>query len=857
MKKLITAAVASAFAFLAMGVVNGDQIQLPSGTSVEDYTGALKTAYDDDGETTSNRKWLLVGDDNAELLVTNYESSVELPARPEQFDGQTNNNFLKIDTNGRLYRSIGVNSQTVDSFPTTNICDGIYLDTLVQFTAADDEFKADAITAGDKIAIEYVEREEERDGNNEITVTALTNFVVRAGYVVGSSIVATNYYLTFPGQAANAVQFDKTAWHRLTVRAISNVTKDENANAPVGFIVYIDGTNLVYDASVAAGDAAYVDSLNSVVQTYLYNSETHALLPSLLRYGETDYDKLSAVAFNGNGCVDDISFTATKPGILPAEGMTVTIAWDANVASYTVAAGETKIVDGEVVSGEGSTNLLLSAGITAITVTATYADGYEAGAWSASAGTLNNGVWTFENGATLTINSMFPTFDVGGVHYGSFAAALIAAVEAGTAQNPAIIKLLADTSETIAFSEGNIVLDLNGKTLYPGATARYVVANQGASLKIIDTATGGIVKKGSSGSVLIRGDAAFTTIDAGKYEGTIAITGLDEAEPEQVLVVNGGKFYDEDYEEAYEDDPSEAKFYLIPYVDAATHTITGPDENFYFTVSSNVEPPAPEIPTYELTIPSVTGASAEVTSNDVVVADLTAIPSNTEVVVTWTLASGYKLTAGSLTENITMDSKKTAAAPTVAEIDYATLTIETVANCTIVVSNATEEVATNTKFDKDEAVELTVYRTPAEGYELDGCAATETITMDADRTVTAAVKQSGGKTYPSYISGDTEKGKYDSWAEYAGISAEDFPDASGANEDAYLLNCKPSEVAAAKAAFKFTSISYDTTESKWVTTTTTSYNERAYNGTVVVTRYSDVGCKSASETGTFFKATLQ
>ena len=854
MKKLITAAVASAFAFLAMGAANA--VELPSGTSLENLTAgeALDPTKNDSGTGSDSTYWFLAGDDNAELLVSNYVAASYQP-RPEQFTGD-NNNYLKIDTNGRLYRSVGVNSQTLDSFPTAEIGDGIYLDTLVQFTAADDEFKEDAIATGDKIAIEYVEREEERDGNNEITVTALTNFVVRAGYVVGSSIVATNYYLTFPGQAANAVQFDKTAWHRLTVRAISNVTKDENANAPVGFIVYIDGTNLVYDASVAAGDAAYVDSLNSVVQTYLYNSETHALLPSLLRYGETDYDKLSAVAFNGNGCVDDISFTATKPGILPAEGMTVTIAWDANVASYTVAAGETKIVDGEVVSGEGSTNLLLSAGITAITVTATYADGYEAGAWSASAGTLNNGVWTFENGATLTINSMFPTFDVGGVHYGSFAAALIAAVEAGTAQNPAIIKLLADTSETIAFSEGHIVLDLNGKTLYPGATARYVVANQGASLKIIDTATGGIVKKGSSGSVLIRGDAAFTTIDAGKYEGTIAITGLDEAKPEQVLVVNGGKFYDEDYEEAYEDDPSEAKFYLIPYVDAATHTITGPDENFYFTVSSNVEPPAPEIPTYELTIPSVTGASAEVTSNDVVVADLTAIPSNTEVVVTWTATEGYKITAGA-TENITMDGNKTAAEPTVAAITYATLTITPVANCTIVVSNTTAEVATGAQFDVADAVELTVYRTPADGYVLDNCAATETITMDADRTVTAAVKQSGGKTYPSYISGDTEKGKYDSWAEYAGISAEDFPDASGANEDAYLLNCKPSEVAAAKAAFKFTSISYDTTESKWVTTTTTSYNERAYNGTVVVTRYSDVGCKSASETGTFFKATLQ
>ena len=76
-------------------------------------------------------------------------------------------------------------------------------------------------------------------------------------------------------------------------------------------------------------------------------------------------------------------------------------------------------------------------------------------------------------------------------------------------------------------------------------------------------------------------------------------------------------------------------------------------------------------------------------------------------------------------------------------------------------------------------------------------------------------------------------------------------------EDAYLLNCKPSEVTAAKAAFKFTGISYDATKEKWVTTTTTGYNGLEYNGTVTVKQYSDVGCKTESATGTFFKAVLQ
>ena len=89
------------------------------------------------------------------------------------------------------------------------------------------------------------------------------------------------------------------------------------------------------------------------------------------------------------------------------------------------------------------------------------------------------------------------------------------------------------------------------------------------------------------------------------------------------------------------------------------------------------------------------------------------------------------------------------------------------------------------------------------------------------------------------------------------ITDADFSDAKGTNKDAYLLNCKPSEVEAAKAAFKVTSISYDAEKKAWVTATTTSYNKRDYNGTVTVKQYSDVGCTTPSVTGTFFRAVLQ
>ena len=86
---------------------------------------------------------------------------------------------------------------------------------------------------------------------------------------------------------------------------------------------------------------------------------------------------------------------------------------------------------------------------------------------------------------------------------------------------------------------------------------------------------------------------------------------------------------------------------------------------------------------------------------------------------------------------------------TVKDIEYATLTIATVENLTISVTNA-EGVAQTTgdTFDKDLATKLYVTRTPASGYELDGYAATETITMSADVTVTGAVKSASQPVNP-------------------------------------------------------------------------------------------------------------
>ena len=837
--------VSVAATLLAFGAVNGDEVRTFTNTGFEDdppyKAGELLSTTNDDAGRTS-----IDGDFAATWVALPEEEVVEHEIRaygendPAPDGGE--NQYLHVEssnTSTLLQRYVQPGGAAAP------IGDGIYLDTLVKFSPADKLFEASDITTGDKIAITYVGEDPTEVAN------PISNIVVCAGYVDGSTIVPTNYVMNLPDNA----DFDVNAWHRLTVRSIANVG---STVAPVGFAIYIDSNPkpLTYASDVAAGDSAYVGSLNAAVQTYLYNGEKHALLPSLVANGGTDFDKLTTVGFKGSGCVDNLAFKA-DPGFIE-EGTAVEIAWDEGVATYTVVdSANNTLVDGAATGGtEGSTNLLLEVGITYLTVIATYGTGYEADTWTVTGdgAAISGGTFTVAEGAKLNINSMTPKFDVGGVHYGTFADALAVAVAAGTSAEPATIKLLANVGDAISFTEGYLVLDLNGKSIKAEEGA-YSVANMGATLSIIDTATGGSINvpygEDGYGALLVYGDTAQTTVNAGIFNGLISVTGQTEVSPETILVINAGTFLDEDYDPEEE----ESAFYLKNYLGDGVGEPVYNAETKYFTVGGG-EPPAPT--TYELRIPAVTGASATVTdkATSSVIADLTAIEDGTVVTVTWTPESGYKITAGD-TEEITMDDNQTATAPTVVAITYATLTITPVANCTIIVSNATAEVATGATFDVDDAVELTVYRTPAEGYELDNCAATETITMDQDQTVTAAVKQSGGD-YPSYIDGeDTEaQGKYDTWKSYVEGASETVGDGE-ALEEAYLLNCKPSEVAAAKAAFKFTSISYDSTQSKWVTPTTTSYNNRDYNGEVVVKQYSDVGCTTESSTGTFFKAVLQ
>lgn len=386
----------------------------------------------------------------------------------------------------------------------------------------------------------------------------------------------------------------------------------------------------------------------------------------------------------------------------------------------------------------------------------------------------------------------------------------------------------------------------------PGSTVKILVEAPASGYTV--TGTGATIADGEGDY----GDFAVITITvAANLTVTIAKAG-DVPQPVEVdftLIPEGAQV--ENLAQAYYVGDSIVPNNLIPTPSSpykratVTVKVNGDVITEAYTLKANdvllVEVTEEDI-TFALTIPEVTGASASVTTGGVQVADLTAILTGTVVTVTWTPDSGKKITAGA-TEEITMTESKTAATPTVATITYATLTITPVENCTIVVKNGDDTVATGAQFDVDEAVRLTVTRTPAQGYRLDNCVAEETITMSEDRTVTAAVVQSSGDFVPNYIAGKSQEtiDKYKTWAATYG------DDTQSANEEAYLLNCAPNAqaVAAAKAAFKFTSITPGVIP---------TIDGSGYNGVVVIlggTSLSNIATwDKATTTDTFFKATL-
>ena len=788
MKKILTilAATATMFAF-GEDINHGANFEADAFTPGQTYSTLdvnLGANYNDVNVAGTPRYWYTT-DTEAANIISNYPASgtgVPIASRPDKFADDQNSNYLQVETTGRLYRSVKDNTGSGDFTNSTDYAcsiasNPIYLDTLVKFTAADSVFGPEALENGDKIAIEYVEHESEGPGDDPVT-----NFVIRAGYfdqTVG--VIATNYFAAVPAD------FDKDAWHRLTVRTFASI---DTANH-VGFVVYLDGTPLEYEDTVLAGD----DFTANGAAANFYKEGCHALYPSFVQGGDFQYS-ISAAAFSGNGSLDDVVFTTTTPNFITSgEAVRTEITLGTGVAGVTVTVGENEIDPLDATATPLVFNLPARTTSFVLDVTADTANGYT---FDAATGITASNDVTYV-GTTITITGGSPALTVVGkrdnAYYmdGETKVGFATLSEAfASAPANATIKLgynysVADNETTSPIDPvytitENLVLDLNGKTLDGGSSnARFLFSTDtDKTLTVIDSVsgdTGKIIYGGSYGIFGGNGDAYLGSNDLTDY-GPV-IDGAICGEQGWVSEVVRGKFTASDN---------------TGTIDPETYQVTNPDG-------------------FVSEFMLAQGSSSELVSGYWVVST-GAQPQPTTYAISWTLTGGTtEATAGDFEENDT-----------------------------IVFTAETGKTLSFVSIDGTEIADTSVYGASSYTYTVGTAAATLVVTFT-------------GSSYPSYIDDANKQGKYDTWKTAMTAAGVDVGDGE-AYEDAYLLNCKPTEVTAEKAAFKFTKIAFE--GGVWVTETTTKNTSGAdYNGTVTVTRYSDVGCTTESSTGTFFKAFLQ
>lgn len=852
MKKLMTVLASAATALFALGAANGQEVVTEplNATSFEDLTVSepLNTLAYDNGSTENGgtlgalKYWYMnveAGTTDNGTLVTNEVAGAGV-SRPDYFDGDENEKALSLDTSSPLFRHMGSLDGTMPASGTA-IGDGIYLDTLVKFTAADDVFGEDALEENvDKIAISYVEQSDE-------VADPITNFVIRAGGLVNEEFGKVNYI----AHLADGSTFDKDQWHRLTVRAIANV-----GDGQAGFIVYLDGNPdkfLAYDASIDAGFA----NVSALYAEKYYNSTVHAIYPSAVNVGDNK-STITAASFSGTGAIDDVVFTTVKPSFI-IESPKVTFTWDEDVTALTI--GNKTLSADELAAGEIIVDLV---GATiSVTATVDSSEGKVArytttgdGAWDSTSGQFTG----LAAGDTCNIAAIVPAFEVGGVPFTADELTdVLTLAAAGTEASPVTVKLVADCNQLISLGDGEydpldaayVVLDLNGKNIQP-EDGFYSILNNGVNLTIINSgaAASVMVPTGSDGVGALLASVGLTTVEAGKYEGIVIGVPADQ-ETAATLLIKGGEFIDSDYE-------TEGVFYLAVFVQSGL-TATYDSATGYVQVGEGGEPGEDTVIAVPTAASNLVYDGTEKTGVEAgegyTLTGTAAAMNAGEYTATATLEEGYVWEGGSKdATNITWSIAK-------AQVTATVSLTETSATYDSEKDDVTDYTTPSVNFGlgAPELTEGTDYTVAWSATEVTGAGTfTYTVSPVAGSNYTfteasATLTITEGGDYPTYIDPtDTEaKAKYDEWKATYGA------DTASAYEDAFLLNCSTDAavVAAEKAAFKITKIAFE--GGVWVVETTTKNTANVdYNGTVTIKRYSDVGCTVESATGNFFKATL-
>ena len=509
MKKLMTTVSAVALAF---GLYATD-----TGTSFEGLTGdAPYDIYASTGELTAQAANQTYWVTNGTETLTVVAGTSDAANRPAPYEDATQTRYLNIKTTlgNPVTRNVSVGGAG------TSIGTGFYFDSLVKFTAFDED---PAINLnGGKLAVWI---KEVLDANDNPTAT---NLVVTAGFLDGQGgAIATNYTCTVSG-----VNLNDGGWHRVTVKAIADIT---NGGQVPGFVVYVDTVRATSGAEkgiVAADLSTYA---------YLLNSEG-SLFPSAVQSGQ-DKDKIAAVAFDGQGDVDDLLFTDVAPDF----------AKDATFFSIYLGEHVTSVQgydpDGNVFTIGGATNFVYGENKTVEILDWTCDTGWMKGSVTNEAGQAVSGSYTITDGGSITVNAKklgatvtdaITGNPVGDGSYETLGDA-VDAINALTANASVKITLNdAATSDIVLQNteDANIsvVLDLAGKNITgSGESAAAVVVASGSLLITNSTVEVGHVIA-ASGYPAVAAANADLTIAGGIYDGAIDVSGASSA------LITGGEF---------------------------------------------------------------------------------------------------------------------------------------------------------------------------------------------------------------------------------------------------------------------------------------------------------------------------
>ena len=615
MKKLMTTVSAVALAF-GLYATN-------TGTSFEGLTGdAPYDIYASTGELTAQAANQTYWVTNGTETLTVVEGVSDEENRPAPYEDATQTKYLNIKTTlgNPVTRNVSVGGAG------TSIGTGFYFDSLVKFTAFDED---PAINLnGGKLAVWI---KEVLDANDNPTAT---NLVVTAGFLDGQGgAIVTNYTC-----AVSGVNLDDGGWHRVTVKAIADIT---NGGQVPGFVVYVDKVR------ATSGAEKGIDAADLSTYAYLLNSEG-SLFPSAVQSGQ-DKDKIAAVAFDGQGDVDDLLFTADAPDF----------AKDATFFSIYLGEHVTSVQgydpDGNVFTIGGATNFVYGENKTVQILDWTCDTGWMKGSVTNEAGQAVSGSYTITDGGSITVNAKklgatltdAVTGDpVGAGSYETLAAAKTAINGLASGNVKLTLNDAAATGFELDNAAVSVVLDLAGNNITAAAGDAAAISLVGGTLLVTNsTVTVGEVNKftidGEPPTVIpaVTTAGGALTIAGGIYNGAVDVSAASPA------LITGGEFsVDDNKVPGSQTTPPAVNTDLAAAAAAAgNELVVGSGSASYYTVQAKAAA------TVNVTVTGGANATAVWTVNGATVSAPSTLNQGDTYSVVYTADAGYAFEAGATT----------------------------------------------------------------------------------------------------------------------------------------------------------------------------------------------------------------